>query len=377
MTGFGNFLYFDKKQDFTLERVCSMWLRINYFPLLLSWFVAIPLDLFYIVPLHTTAFVITMLTCLFSKTIYTKYSNTIGITKDQCNIIAIATCFIVHIVFYETNALYNILQTLFGYEIYFRFGADKYSAILGILTGYCWGYCTKFINWCYNNPNPTSSSIMASYTLRIVGVTLIVVWYMIWGYISDKHIYNPIHPIIFWMPVMGYLMLRNSSKYLTQIHSTTLEFFGKITLETYVLQFTIFMCNNVQNIPIVIPGAGKDGIPVVKFLNMLLCGTIFVAVAYWARHITVVTQTTVTELIHIIIGYYYNTTSSSESSTTLYTKNSNIVSNDDTATTTKLLDDDEDDDNVENKPLVSSNNGHHDIESSSSNLAHRTSSPNK
>jgi 10 TM Acyl Transferase domain found in Cas1p len=29
MTGFGNFLYFDKSQDFTLERAVSMWIRIK------------------------------------------------------------------------------------------------------------------------------------------------------------------------------------------------------------------------------------------------------------------------------------------------------------------------------------------------------------
>jgi hypothetical protein len=32
-------------------------------------------------------------------------------------------------------------------------------------------------------------------------------------------------------------MIRNSSKYLCELHSEALEFFGKITLETYVLQF--------------------------------------------------------------------------------------------------------------------------------------------
>ena len=56
MTGFGNFLYFDKKRDYSWERLLSMWLRINYFPLLLCLVVGVPLELFYIVPLHTVAF---------------------------------------------------------------------------------------------------------------------------------------------------------------------------------------------------------------------------------------------------------------------------------------------------------------------------------
>jgi hypothetical protein len=121
-------------------------------------------------------------------------------------------------------------------------------------------------------------------------------WYT-FGWMTDKFMYNPAHPYIFWMPVAGFLMLRNSSKYLTEVHSTVLEFFGRITLETYVLQFHLFMCKNVQHIPIVIPGSGPDGALWLRTANMLLCGVIFVSTALWARKVTVSTQLTVVELV--------------------------------------------------------------------------------
>merc|ERR1712150_464905 len=75
------------------------------------------------------------------------------------------------------------------------------------------------------------------------------------------------------------------------------EFFGRITLETYVLQFHVFMCNKVQHIPVVIPGSGADGTLTMKTLNMLVCGSIFVALAFWARQVTITTQESVTELV--------------------------------------------------------------------------------
>ena len=62
----------------------------------------------------------------------------------------------------------------------------------------------------------------------------------------------------------GWLLLRNCSKLLTEVYSPVLEFFGKITLETYVLQFHVFMCKDVQHIPIVIPGSGADGSLILK-----------------------------------------------------------------------------------------------------------------
>jgi hypothetical protein len=76
-----------------------------------------------------------------------------------------------------------------------------------------------------------------------------------------------------------------------------LEFLGKNTLETYVLQFHLFMNHKVQEIPIVIPGSGPDGHVMLKILNMLLCGTIFVSVAVLARKVTVSTQIAATELV--------------------------------------------------------------------------------
>ena len=92
-------------------------------------------------------------------------------------------------------------------------------------------------------------------------------------------------------------MLRNSSKYLTELHSTVLEFMGRITLETYVLQFHVFMCQNVQHIPVVLPGSGPNGFAVLKFANMLLCGAVFFTLAWYARRATVVTQDAIAELV--------------------------------------------------------------------------------
>lgn len=299
MTGFGNFLYFDKKQDFSIERAISMWLRINYFPLLLSYSLNVKLENYYVVPLHTAGFFVTMATCYFAKVLesYTSWSS------NSRNAVAILVCFIAHAVFYETD-LKSFLK-IFSDEYYFRFQVDKYAAVVGILSGFFWGRFKEFMNWCYGSSTNDSEGgggmsqqqKRCMWYQRIAGVLLISVWWNLFGYIKDKFTYNPIHPYIFWMPVAGYLMVRNSSKYLTEVHSHALEFLGRITLETYVLQFHVFMCQEVQHIPIVIPGSGPDGTALLRFLNMLLCGTLFVALAYWARQITITTQTTFTDLL--------------------------------------------------------------------------------
>jgi len=150
------------------------------------------------------------------------------------------------------------------------------------------------MQWAYSGENEQTA---AKWIQRFVGTALMWLWWYGFGSISDKFVYNPMHPYIFWLPVAGWLMVRNSSKYLTELHSTALEFFGRITLETYVLQFHVFMCNNVQHIPQVIPGSGPDGPWALNFLNMLFCGCIFVPLAWWARKVTVSTQNAVVDLM--------------------------------------------------------------------------------
>ena len=334
MTGFGNFLYFEKTKDFSLERAISMWIRINYFPLLLSTFLNVPLELYYVVPLHTAGFFIAMATCYASSILQQK--TVMGWSAHKANAVAIAACLVVHVLFYETPAV-NLLQ-LFSKEYLFRFQSDKYSAWVGMLSGFGWFKFKEYMQWCYGDANSQDSNpqngsvahgestshevtsngtqaplalpikitleqqkLAAMWGQRVMGVFLIFLWYALFGHINDKYVYNPVHPYIFWMPVAGWLMLRNSSKYLTDAHAGAMEFFGRITLETYVLQFHVFMCNQVQHIPVVIPGSGPDGNPTLKACNMLFCGAFFVALAHWARQITVTTQTTVTELAGLLL----------------------------------------------------------------------------
>jgi N-acetylneuraminate 9-O-acetyltransferase len=296
LTGWGNYQYFTKKQDFSMERGISMWLRINYFPLLLCAVVGTKLDDFYIVPLHTTGFFITMATCYVAKLLEGRIKN-----APTRNLSAIGISLLAHVFFYETPAV-NFLK-LFSNEIFFRFQADKYSCWVGILVGFLWDYLKKAIQFYNSEQAPNTSQKIATVTQIGIGLTTIVFWYGLFGHIRDKFTYNPIHPYVFWIPIAGWLTIRNASKYLMEIHCGVLEFFGRITLETYVLQFHLFMCRHVQHIPIVIPGAGPNGPLLVKTLNMLLTGTVFVTTAYYARHTTVTTQTTVTELLVNVVAY--------------------------------------------------------------------------
>jgi len=255
---------------------------------LLSFFLVVPLELYYVVPLHTAGFFVTMATCYISQ----KLEDQVGLSYWTSRVGGIGICVLVHVAFYETSMV-DALK-FFSDEYHFRFQSDKYSALVGIISGLFWKKFTQYMQWAYATVDKEQTA--AKWMQRFAGFACIFIWWYGFGYMQDKFIYNPVHPYVFWLAVAGWLLIRNSSKYLCELHSTLLEFFGRITLETYVLQFHVFMCKNVQHIPVVIPGATSDGPLVLKTANMLLCGCVFVALAVWARKVTVTTQETIVDL---------------------------------------------------------------------------------
>lgn len=310
MTGFGNFLYFDKTKDFSFERVVSMVIRINYFPILLSLVMGVSLDLYYVVPLHTEGFFMTMITCYLGYIIEKKHS----MSYYPARVVALFLSLLFHILFYETDFVLSLLTL--SDEIHFRFQADKYSAWCGLLCGLFKKKADQYMSWAYGDKisqhsiDKTIISTSAickgrrrlriiTWTQRMLGFFLIISWYFTYGKIHDKHVYNSVHPYIFIFPLLGWLMIRNSSRWLTESHSTFLEFLGRNTLETYVLQFHLFMNHNVENIPVIIPGSDASGNNHIKFLNMIICGILFVTFAVWTRNITITTQNTIVALVKL------------------------------------------------------------------------------
>ena len=251
---FGNFLYFDKRGDYSIQRCVGMWLRINYFPCLLSLVLRVPLDLYYVVPLHTAGFFIALFTSLIGTKLdrwrhrqeqqqqqqleatiirHPFLTTKLLRTKWHCNAVAIVLCCIVHVLFYETPVVNCLL--MISKEIHFRFQADKYSVLIGIISGFFWKDFSAILQRLHgendnnnnNNNNDdeeqqqlllpsndittekssdTTSTTTTTKTIdekikarqtraiwiqRIGGAALIALWYVLFGSIGDKYKYNP------------------------------------------------------------------------------------------------------------------------------------------------------------------------------------------
>lgn len=114
------------------------------------------------------------------------------------------------------------------------------------------------------------------YSIIASGVTM--VGYFLFELTREsKFVYNVYHPYISIFPILAYAVLRNSTKYLRSTSSTFFIFFGQCSLETFILQFYIFLSADTKGIIMMIPGG-----PWIRPLNFIVT-SIVVRFAFLGR----------------------------------------------------------------------------------------------
>ena len=82
----------------------------------------------------------------------------------------------------------------------------------------------------------------ATARLGLLGLTLGVGAYWYYAYFAlPKRAYNAVHPYTSFVAIFTYLVLRNLTAGLRRRHMHLFAWCGKVTLETYILQFHVWM----------------------------------------------------------------------------------------------------------------------------------------
>ena len=104
-----------------------------------------------------------------------------------------------------------------------------------------------------------------------------VVWWYHAFYVLPKLEYNRWHPYTSWIPISCYILLRN---FLPELRVWSLGFFswcGKITLETYICQFHLWLGSS--KLPNAQPSKLLVLVPGYPFVNFVLSTAVYIGVS--------------------------------------------------------------------------------------------------
>ncbi|KAL3887856.1 hypothetical protein ACJMK2_000245 [Sinanodonta woodiana] len=239
LTGFGNFSFFWVRKDYSLWRVLKMLFRLNFLVICICAVVNNEYMLYYICAMHTYWFLSVYLFMAILKSWNTE--RTKMAVKFAVYVIINFVIFEIPVVTMNIfRPLWFILQFHDGkfepmHEWAFRAGLDHWACLAGMLCAYNYPHFEALIKYMESTGDHSRRSQIIRISLKLLLVTsailALVVWYVTFM-VKEKYDYNKTHPYSSIIPILAFIVLRNSFPILRQYYVHMFGFLGKITLET-------------------------------------------------------------------------------------------------------------------------------------------------
>ncbi|THV07699.1 Cas1p-domain-containing protein [Dendrothele bispora CBS 962.96] len=267
MTGYGHTTYYLKKADFAFLRIAQVMLRLNLFTLLLAYLMDADYLAYYFSPLVSLWFMIIYLTMLAGH----QYNDRTSFLVAKF----LASAGLVTLFMYDLAPLEFLFDILGDYcgiywsakEWSFRVKLDLWIVYVGMFTALAVvkireRRLTELPQW----PLAVNVALGASVTAFL--------WYFAFElYQESKFTYNLWHPYISAIPVLAFVVLRNANAILRSANSRFFAFIGRCSLETFIIQYHLWLAGDTKGVLLVLPGTSW------RPLNFVVTSIMFIYVS--------------------------------------------------------------------------------------------------
>jgi len=279
MTGYGHTIFYVKKADFGFLRVAQVMVRLNLLTIILAYVMNTDYLFYYFAPLVSFWYIVVYVTMAFGS----QYNDRTIFLVSKILVAMALTTFVIEEE-WILNEIFSILGGIcnIGWstkESSFRLRLDYWIIYFGMLTAIAFmkvrdNRLTDHPLW----PTIVKVSIGSS----VVGV----LWFFAFQLLQpSKFTYNNWHPYISWIPIISFVVLRNANATLRSASSQMFGFIGRCSLETFIVQYHLWMAADTKGLLIVIPWTRW------RILNMIVTTTIFVWLSNQVAQATTVMTT--------------------------------------------------------------------------------------
>ncbi|KAK9447315.1 10 TM acyl transferase domain found in Cas1p-domain-containing protein [Limtongia smithiae] len=270
MTGYGHTIYFYKKNDFSLKRVANVLVRLNLLSAALAYIMNTDYLFYYFAPLSSFFFMVVYLTMRFQSKNNKNFKFLMGklvvssiglqIFLSQHGFLEVIWFFLEKLFFVTWNLREWRFRVLLDLWIVY---IGMFGAIISIKVAE-----HKVL------ANPAWPSIRVLVLSSSVGA--VFVYYLLSLLWNSKVDYNAHHPYISFIPILSFLFLRNATSSMRNHYSTMFAWIGKCSLETFTLQFHIWMGADTKAMLTVLPGNSTSS----KWANLVVLTPMFLYLSY-------------------------------------------------------------------------------------------------
>ncbi|XP_078042610.1 N-acetylneuraminate (7)9-O-acetyltransferase [Augochlora pura] len=278
LSGYGHFCYFWQTGDVSLVRFARVMFRLNFLTVSLCLCMNRPYQFYHFVPLVSFWFLVIYILAWLPPRIYSGSLTEYGprallyLALKLLGLVSMITILYVSEVFFEKVFVTRPWKALFVTtdddirEWWSRWRVDRYSVAWGVT----FGAGLVALQRIDHIPGTALSSVLA-----LISLTAYTTFTILCHSVSEC---EEIHSYVAFIPIIGYIALRNASLALRGKHSALLAGLGRISLETLVAQGHIWLAADSHGVLVLLPR-----FPV---LNLLVTSFIFICASHEIHRLT-------------------------------------------------------------------------------------------